>query len=78
MVSPLSALSPSDNQFCHIVSPYLMIVNSSQKMSIFDSSNLKDISGQKKRKMIIYSNESLNKMKKKAKTISLKRLVKME
>ena len=29
MVSPLSALSPSDNQFCHIVYPYLMIVNSS-------------------------------------------------
>ena len=64
MVSPVSVPLSLDNQFCHIVSPYLMIVNSSQKMSIFDSSNLIDISSQKKRKMIIYSNESLNKIKK--------------
>ena len=55
-VSPVSAPSPLYNQFCHIVSPYSMIINTSQNSNIFDSSNVKDISGQKKRKLIINSN----------------------
>ena len=38
-----------------------MIVNSSRKLSIFYSSNVKDISSQKKRKLIINSNESFKK-----------------
>ena len=56
MVFPVSAPSPLDNLFCYIVSPYSMIINSSQNSNIFDSSNVKDISGQKKRKLIINSN----------------------
>ena len=56
MVSPVSAPSPLDNQFFYIVSPYSMIKNSSQNSNNFDSSNVKDISGQKKRKLIINSN----------------------
>ena len=64
MVSPVSAPSPLDNQFCHIISPYSMIINSSQNSNEFDSSNVKDISGQKKRKLIIKSNDSLKRKKK--------------
>ena len=60
MVSPVSAPSPLDNQFCHIVSPYSMIINSFQNSNIFDSVNVKDISGQKKRKLIINSNSFLD------------------
>ena len=52
-----------------------MIVNSSRKLSIIYSSNVKDISSQKKRKLIINSNESLKKTKK-AKTISFKKVSK--
>ena len=59
MVSPVSVPSPLDNQLCHIVSPYSMIINSSQNYNIFDSSNVKDTSGQKKRKWIINSNDSV-------------------
>ena len=58
MVSPVSAPSPLYNQFCRIVSEYLMIVDSSKKLSVFDSSNVKTISGQKKTKLIINSNDS--------------------
>ena len=57
MVSLVSVPSLLDNQFCHIVSPYSMIVNSSPKLSTFDSSNIKGISGQKKGKLIINSND---------------------
>ena len=56
MVSPVSAPSPLDNQFCYNVSPYSMIKNSYQNTNNFDSSNVKDISGQKKRNLIINSN----------------------
>ena len=55
MVSPVSAPSLLDNQFCHIVSPY-----SSQNSNIFDTSNFKDISDQKKGKLIINSNRFLD------------------
>ena len=57
MISPVSAPSPLDNHFCHIVSPYSIIINSSQNSNIFDSSNVNEISGQKKRKLIINSNK---------------------
>ena len=41
-----------------------MIVNSSQKLSNFDSSNIKDNSSQKKRKLIMNSHVYLKKSKK--------------
>ena len=63
MVSPVSAPSPLNNQFC--VSTYSMIINSSQNSNTFDSSNVTYISGQKKRKLIINSIDSLKKSKKK-------------
>ena len=55
-----------------------MIINSSQNSSIFDNSNVKDVSGQKKKKLIINSNNSLKKSKQKDKKFIKKRLVKME
>ena len=55
MVSPLSVPSQQNNQFCHIISPYSMIVS--------ESSNVKDISDKKKQKLIINSNESFFKEK---------------
>ena len=61
LVSLVSEPSRLDNQFCHILSPYSMILNSSQNSNAFDRSNDNDISGQKKRKLIINSNESLKK-----------------
>ena len=49
LVSPVSAPLQLDNQFCHIVSPYSMIINSTQNSNVFcDSSNVNEISGQKK------------------------------
>ena len=59
MVSPLSAQSPLDDQFFHIVSPHLMIINSFQNSNTFHSPNVNEISGQKKRKLIINSNNSI-------------------
>ena len=60
MFSPLvSAPSQLDNQFCHIVSLYSMIINSTQNFNVFDSSNANEISGQKKRKLISNSNDSI-------------------
>ena len=50
-----------------------MIVNSSQNLSNFDSSNVKGNSGQKKRKLIINSNESLEKITKKARVNFIKK-----
>ena len=61
MVTYLSAPSISDNSFCHIFSPYSKIVNLSQRLCNFESSKVKDNSGQKKRKLIINSNISLKK-----------------
>ena len=47
--SPLvSAPSQLDNQFCHIVSSYSMIINSTQNSNVVDSSNVNEIYGQKK------------------------------
>jgi len=57
MVSTVSAPSQIDNQFCHIVSPYSMIINQTRNANSFDSSNVNEISGQKKRKLISNSNE---------------------
>ena len=59
LISSVSAPSQLYNQFCHIVSPYLMIINSTQNSNVFDSSNVNDISGQKKRKLISNSNDSM-------------------
>ena len=74
MVSPVSASLPLDNQYCHIVSPYSMIVNSSQNSNILDHSNVNENYCQKKRKLISNSNDSMKlKSKRKAKTISLKK-----
>ena len=70
--SPVSAPSPLDNQFCHIVSPYSMVITSYQNSNIFDSSNVNEISGQKKRKLIINFNDSI-KLKKQTTTISFKK-----
>ena len=68
MVSPLSIPSQQDNQFCHIISPYSMIVS--------ESSNVKDISDKKKQKLIINSKNIF--LKKKNEKNSLKRFVKMK
>ena len=74
MVPPVSAPSPLDNQFCHIVSPYSMIINSSQNSNVFDRSNVNEISGQKKRKLIINSNDSMEwKSKKRGKNNFIKK-----
>ena len=43
-----------------------MIVDSSKKLNVFDSSNVKDISGQKKTKLIINSNDLKKKTLKRA------------
>ena len=59
LISPVSASSQIDNQFCHIVSPYSMIINSTQNSNVFDSSNVNEISVQKKRKLISNSNDSM-------------------
>ena len=45
MVSPLSVLSLSDNQFCRIISQYSVIVNSSQKLINFENTKVKDNAG---------------------------------
>ena len=46
--------------FCkNIISPYSMIINSSQNSKVFDSINVNEISGQNKRKLIINSNDSI-------------------
>ena len=65
MGCPVSKPSALDSQFCHIVFPYSMT-------NIFDDSNINEIYGQKKRKFIIKSNDSIKKIKK-SKTISLKK-----
>ena len=57
MVSPVSVPSPLDNQYCHIVSPYSMIINSSQNSNIFNDSNVNENYCQKKRKYIINPND---------------------
>ena len=67
MVSTVSAPSQIDNQFCHIVSPYSMIINSTQNSNVFDSSNVNEISGQKKRKLISNSNDPMKLKEKKIK-----------
>ena len=59
MVSSVSASSQLDNQFCHIVSPYSMIINSNNNDDVFDSSKVNEISGNKKRKLISNSNDSM-------------------
>ena len=59
MVSPISASSPLDNQYCHVLSPYSMTISSSQNSNVFDNSNVNEISGQKKRKLVINSNNSM-------------------
>ena len=56
MISPVSVPSPLDNQYCHIVSPKSMIINSSQNSNIFDHSNVNENSCQKKRKLFINFN----------------------
>ena len=48
LVSPVSAPSPLDNKFCHVVSPYSIIINSTQNFNVFDSSNINETSGKKK------------------------------
>ena len=50
-----------------------MIINSSPNSNLFDSSNVKDISGQNKIKLIINSNNSVQLKLKKANTILLKK-----
>ena len=47
ILPPVSAPSPLDNQCCHIISSYSMIINSSQNSNEFDSSNVKYMPGQK-------------------------------
>ena len=69
LVSLVSEPSRLDNQFCHILSPYSMILNSSQNSNAFDRSNDNDISGQKKRKLIINSNDSMELRSKKRQTL---------
>ena len=59
MVSTVSAPSQIDNQICHIVSPYSMIINQTRNANVFDSSNVNEISGQKKRNLISNSNDPI-------------------
>ena len=56
MVSLLSVPLSSDNSFCHIVSPYSIIVDSSQKLCKFERSKVENDYCQKKMKLIINSN----------------------